>query len=54
MLAIIDYRTSDQCKNKKCWFICHKCGKCGRKFKDGIMYDDGTTVSNEGEEEEKK
>ena len=45
---IFDYIVADQCKNELCWYICHKCGKCGRKFVQGMMVDDGgTTVSEE-------
>lgn len=45
---IIDYSVADQCDNPKAWFTCYKCGKCGRKFENGIMIDDGgTTVSDE-------
>lgn len=45
---IIDYIPADQCKNDDAWFTCLKCGKCGRKFEDGFLVDDGgTTVTEE-------
>lgn len=45
----IDYAKSDQCENEECmYFTCYKCGKCGRKFENGFMVDDGgTTVTDE-------
>lgn len=44
MFAHIDYRPSNKCKNSNSYgMICVKCGKCGRKFKDGVMVDDGST-----------
>lgn len=47
---IVDYIVADQCENQDAWYICYKCGKCGRKFKNGRMIDDGgTTVSDEDE-----
>ena len=49
---IIDYIPADQCKNDDVWFTCYKCGKCGRKFEDGFLVDDGgTTVTEEKFEE---
>lgn len=45
---ILDYTVADQCVNEDALYICHKCGKCGRKFEDGFMVDDGgTTVTDE-------
>lgn len=45
---IIDYVIANECKNKEVYFICYKCGKCGRKFENGVMVDDGgTTVSED-------
>lgn len=53
MNMIIDYSIADQCENEKAWYVCHKCGKCGRKFENGFMYDDGgTTVTDDDEEQE--
>lgn len=44
MDMIVDYIPAKECKNKKCWYTCLKCGKCGRKFNDfGYMTDDGGT-----------
>lgn len=40
----VDYIRSKECKNKDAWYICLKCGECGRKFdEDGIMIDAGGT-----------
>ena len=53
MSMIIDYSIANQCENEEAWYICHKCGKCGRKFENGFMYDDGgTTVTDDDEEQE--
>ncbi len=49
---IIDYIHADQCKNPDVWFTCYKCGKCGRKFEDGFLVDDGGTTVTEGEDDE--
>ena len=48
---IIDYEVAVECKNKNAWFICLKCGKCGRVFENGFMIDDGGTTV-EGEEDD--
>ena len=42
---LIDYIPATECKNLQETFgmICVKCGKCGRKFQDGVMVDDGGT-----------
>ena len=46
---MVDYITAKECKNGEAWYTCYKCGKCGRKFEDGIMVDDGgTTIEEEG------
>lgn len=45
---MIDYIPADQCKNDNVWFTCYKCGKCGRKFEDGFLVDDGGTTVTEG------
>lgn len=43
-MIIIDYVLAKECKNKDVFFMCHKCGKCGRIFdKQGIMINDGGT-----------
>lgn len=44
MNMIIDYVPSKECKNKDVMYTCYKCGKCGRKFENGIMVDDGGTT----------
>lgn len=41
MRMIVDYAPADECRETI--YICHKCGKCGRVFEDGIMIDDGGT-----------
>ena len=43
MNMIVDYVPSKQCKNKNVMYTCNKCGRCGRKFEDGIMIDQGET-----------
>jgi hypothetical protein len=38
-IAFIDYQSASNCKNLEDSYgmICVKCGKCGRKFKNGNM-----------------
>lgn len=49
---IIDYTVAKECKNPETWYTCYKCEKCGRKFENGFMVDDGgTTIEEEGEQE---
>lgn len=49
-MILIDYARAEECQNEDCFYICHKCGKCGRVFEDGMMVDDGgTTVKEESE-----
>ena len=50
MIVIVDYVLAEECKNPDAWYMCHKCGKCGRKFEYGIMVDDGGTHPQEDEE----
>ena len=34
----IDYIPCRQCENDETWgILCVKCGKCGRKFEDGVL-----------------
>lgn len=51
MDIIVDYGIAKECQNKKAWYICLKCGKCGRVFdpESGIMVNDGGTHDLEGE-----
>ena len=44
---IIDYIPAKECKNLEAWFTCYKCEKCGRKFENGYMVDDGGTTIEE-------
>ena len=46
---IIDYTVAVECENPKVYYICSQCGKCGRKFENGIMIDDGGTTIDEEE-----
>jgi hypothetical protein len=50
MNIMVDYVLAKECKNPDAWYVCHKCGKCGRKFEDGFMVDDGGTRPQEDEE----
>ena len=54
MNVLIDYIKAKECQNREAWFICYKCGRCGRKFEDGFMVDDGGTTPDYGEEEEEE
>lgn len=47
-IRFVDYVTAKECKNTNAYCICIKCERCGRKFDQGIMVDDGgTTVAEE-------
>lgn len=48
---IVDYGTCKECKNREAFYICYKCGKCGRQFEDGFMIDDGGTTECDWSEE---
>lgn len=49
---IIDYIPAKECRNSEVWYTCYKCEKCGRKFENGMMIDDGgTTIEEECEQE---
>lgn len=45
----VDYWHAKECKEPEA-MMCFKCGKCGRKFENGIMVDDGGTTSADEEE----
>ena len=47
---IVDYTLAKECKNEEVWYICYKCGKCGRVFENGFMVDDGGTTIEEEQE----
>ena len=49
---ILDYIPANECKNEAVWYICQKCGQCGRVFEHGYLIDDGGTTVNDEEEEE--
>ena len=34
---LIDYIPCKECENSDVWYTCHKCGKCGREFQNGIL-----------------
>lgn len=39
---LIDYEPSENCCNDDSYgAICVKCGKCGRKFIDGVLWEGG-------------
>ncbi|MBQ0112992.1 MAG: hypothetical protein KBT03_07670 [Bacteroidales bacterium] len=41
-MKFIDYNVSKNCNNEDSYgCVCVKCGKCGRKFKDGILVKEG-------------
>ena len=47
---IVEYTLAKECKNEEAWYICYKCGKCGRVFENGLMVDDGGTTIEEEEQ----
>lgn len=44
---VVDYVPAKECKNKEVWYTCYKCGKCGRKFENGFMVNDGGTTADD-------
>ena len=44
---IIDYTVAVECENPEVYYTCRQCGKCGRKFENGFMIDDGGTTIDE-------
>lgn len=50
MNMVIDYVPANECKNEDAMYTCYKCGKCGRKFENGIMVDDGGTTVMDDED----
>ena len=48
---IVEYEPNINCQNIKAWYVCHKCGKCGRKFIKGIMI---KCADNEKEKKDEK
>ena len=51
MDILFDYVKAKECKNKEAWFTCYKCGKCGRRFDNGFMINDGGTHPEDEEDE---
>ncbi len=49
MNIIVDYIPAEECKNTDVWYMCHKCGMCGRVFEEGFLVDDGGTTPREDE-----
>lgn len=45
---IIDYESAENCRNPEVYYICHKCGACGRKFEDGILIEEGEENDQSG------
>ena len=49
---IVDYSVAKECQEMT-FYICYKCGKCGRVFdENGIMIDDGGTTVDDGGDED--
>lgn len=46
---IIDYARANECEQTTYGYTCYKCGKCGRKFENGFMVDDGGTTVDDDE-----
>ena len=46
----IYYIVAVECQNPEVYYTCEQCGKCGRKFENGIMIDDGGTTVADDEE----
>ena len=47
MKIFVDYIPAKECRNEDAWYICHKCGECGRVFEDGYLIDEGGTHIDE-------
>lgn len=43
-LIFVDYGVADNCCNNESFgVVCLKCGKCGRKFVNGFLAEEGAT-----------
>ena len=52
IIMIIDYILAKECQNEETYYTCLKCGKCGRRFEDGFMINEGGTTIDNGEWDE--
>ena len=52
MIVFADYGIAEECRNSEAWFLCLKCGRCGRRFEKGIMIDNGGTHERREDEDE--
>ena len=48
---IVDYGICEECSNYDAFYICHKCGECGRVFDGGFLVDTGGTTEKDCSEE---
>lgn len=54
MPTFIDYAPADNCNNEWSYgCVCVKCGKCGRKFENGILISDKKTYTTHLESDKK-
>ena len=51
MNMIVDYGICEECSNYDAFYICHKCGECGRVFDGGFLVDTGGTTEKDCSEE---
>lgn len=42
MVLFLEYEPCAECKNPDVMYLCHHCGRCGRKFEGGHMYKFGS------------
>lgn len=47
---IIDYELAENCQNPEVYYICYKCGACGRKFENGILIEEGEEDDEENDD----
>ena len=47
---IIDYELAENCPNPSVYYICYKCGACGRKFENGILIEEGEEDDEENDD----
>lgn len=53
-MIFYDYEISKDCVNDEVYFICHKCGRCGRKFAGGYLLSCHKNTSADIDEDEEE
>lgn len=52
-IVFADYAPNENCCNEEVMCMCHKCGKCGRKFNDnGFLIEEAENNGYKGDKRE--